>query len=267
MTAAAAGFFYRFRVVVLLAFAVCPLEFTSAGQASGAQRPSAAQRRPVLVELFTSEGCSSCPPADALVAQLDARQFVEGADAIVLSEHVTYWNHEGWTDPFSSDTVTTRQEKYAEQFRLESVYTPQAVIDGAAEVLGSDRAALTRAVARAASAPKAEIRIDAVQWTGDTLHFVVRAAQPNRGRMTMVIADDAAQSSVARGENAGRTLHHVAVVQVMKTVPADAADGRPLELKLPSSPRLEGQKVRLVVFICDGSPKRVLAVTEQSVAR
>jgi hypothetical protein len=85
--------------------------------------------------------------------------------------------------------------------------------------------------------------------------------------MTVVLADDAAESSVARGENAGRTLHHVAVVRVMKTVGADAADGRALELKVPSSPRFEGQKVRLVVFISDGSPGRVLAVTEQSVAR
>jgi hypothetical protein len=267
MAAAAASFFYRFRIVVLLAFAVCSLELTSAGQASGAQRPSAAQRRPVLVELFTSEGCSSCPPADALVAQLDARQFVEGAEAIVLSEHVTYWNHEGWSDPFSSDTVTDRQEQYAERFRLESVYTPQAVIDGATEVLGSDRAALTSAVARAATATKTEIRIDAVQVTGNALHFAVHAAQPLRGTMTVVLADDAAESSVARGENAGRTLHHVAVVRVMKTVGADAADGRALELKVPSSPRFEGQKVRLVVFISDGSPGRVLAVTEQSVAR
>src|SRR6202789_4199856 len=113
-----------------------------------------AARQPVLVELFTSEGCSSCPPADALLAHLDETQSVPGAQVIVLSEHVTYWNQDGWHDPFSMDAMTDRQKQYGDQFGLSDVFTPQAVVDGAAQMVGSDERGLEQAVERAAASPK-----------------------------------------------------------------------------------------------------------------
>src|ERR1700686_990870 len=108
---------------------------------------------PVLAELFTSEGCSSCPPADALLMKLDRLQPVPGARVIVLSEHVDYWNQLGWRDPFSSPQFSKRQADYARLMGSE-VYTPQLVIDGRVQLNGSDAKDIQDAIARAAARPK-----------------------------------------------------------------------------------------------------------------
>jgi hypothetical protein len=122
------------------------------GQAATAQSPSS--RVPVLVELFTSEGCSDCPPADALLAKLDATQPMPGAQIIVLSEHVTYWNHQGWSDPFSFDAMTERQEEYVRRLGLDSSYTPQMVVDGTEQFVGSSARALAAALQKEIAVPR-----------------------------------------------------------------------------------------------------------------
>src|ERR1022692_4128530 len=109
-------------------------------------------RAPVLVELFTSEGCSSCPPADRLLQRLDSQ-------AIVLSEHVDYWDHQGWKDRFSSHDLTVRQESYARLFSLDSSYTPEMVIDGAVEFSGGNSARAVQEIANAARRPKAQVSL------------------------------------------------------------------------------------------------------------
>jgi hypothetical protein len=221
---------------------------------------------PVLVELFTSEGCSSCPPADALLAHLDAAQSVPGAQVIVLSEHVTYWNQDGWRDPFSSDAMTDRQRQYGSHFGLSDVYTPQAVVDGAAEMVGSDERKLTQAVARAAVAPKPELAIADAQLASNAIQFSVHGSNPSGSILMAALADDSDQSSVLHGENGGHTLRHVAVVRVLQEMGKDAGDGRTLKLKLPSENKSQ-TPIRLVVFLADRKTGHVLAAAEQTVQR
>lgn len=227
------------------------------------QAQAAEQGRPVLVELFTSEGCSDCPPADALLEQLDKNQPFAGVRAIVLSEHVTYWDSLGWRDPFSLDEMTERQQAYRAQFGLQDVYTPQIVVDGKAQFVGSDARALQRALQAAAGDPKQQLSIDGARWINGSAEFSVRGAAMSGERLIAVLAADATHSDVMRGENAGRTLHHVAVVRAIKRFGGDAMDGRVLKLvskSLPDGP------VRLVVFAVD-TKTHVVGAAEQTLLR
>jgi hypothetical protein len=228
-----------------------------------------AHRVPVLVELFTSEGCSDCPPADALLAKLDATQPIPDAQAIVLSEHVTYWNHQGWSDPFSLDAMTERQEQYGRQFGLDSSYTPQMVVDGTEQFVGSDGRALVAAMTKEAKVPKQSVAIGGAHWQQGTAQFSIRANAPAGEKLIAVLAADATHQDVSGGENSGRTLHHTAVVRVIREFGAEAADGR--ELKLVGGPLTQkneaGGPVRLVVFLVDRKTGHVLGAAEQTLQR
>jgi len=246
---------------------LCTLAFGCFGLTGLAQ--AGGQRVPVLVELFTSEGCSDCPPADELLGQMDARQFVPGAEAIVLSEHVTYWDRQGWRDPFSLEEMTERQQSYEYRFNLQDSYTPQAVVDGSAQMVGNNAPAVERAVAEAATRPKADLQIEDARWENGAAVFSVKGATDAKARLVAVLAEDATHSEVKSGENAGRTLHHVAVVRVMKELGAENADGRPLKLgggPLDHKDEATGP-VRLVVFEVDHKTGHVLAVAEQKLMR
>jgi hypothetical protein len=227
------------------------------------------QRVPVLVELFTSEGCSDCPPADALLAELDAKQFVPGAEAIVLSEHVTYWDHQGWRDPFSLEAMTQRQEEYIRRFALDSAYTPQMVVDGTGQFVGSNGRALLAAVNKAAAKPKISLSIENARWDHGSVRFAVHGQKANGTKLFAVLAANATHSEVARGENAGRKLNHTAVVRVIKQFSSDATDGRLLEL--PAGPLAQPNEangpVRLVVFLADSGSGQVRAAAQQVLSR
>jgi len=240
--------------------------FANGRTADGAAQADAV-RRPVLVELFTSEGCSSCPPADALLARLDATQFVPGAQAIVLSEHVTYWNQDGWHDPFSSDAMTDRQKEYRDRFGLSDIYTPQAVVDGAAEMVGSDERKLTSAVEQAAAGSKVELAIQDAQWAGNAVKFSVKGSSDAKTMLMAALAEDAAETSVKAGENKGRNLRHVAVVRSMQEMGKGADDGRSLSIKAPSGKDAGTGPMRLVVFLTDRHNGHVLAAAERTIGR
>ena len=189
------------------------LAWTAAAIPTQAPAPAAAPV-PVVVELFTSEGCSSCPPADDLLIDLMAHQPVKGALIIGLSEHVDYWNQLGWTDPFSSAAFSRRQNEYAAGLRASDVYTPQMIVDGAEPLVGSDRKAALAAIARAAATPKPAVRLRWVTASPRTLE-VSLDANPGTVDATVMLAvvEDGLQSSVSRGENQGRRLAHGAVTR------------------------------------------------------
>ena len=222
-----------------------------------------ATKQPVLVELFTSEGCSSCPPADALLQSLDREQPVPGVRVIVLSEHVDYWNYEGWRDPFSSAEVTARQEAYVSSLSQESAYTPEAVIDGAHGLTGSDRRGLISAIEQAAQRPKTEIQVGNATLNGRAVAADVSVPAIPHADLYVVLADDQDESSVARGENSGRHLTHVAVARVIVKVGSlNEGFNRPVHVVLPAHSQV--QKMRLVVFAQERGTGHILGVAQAS---
>jgi hypothetical protein len=186
--------------------------------AGGGRAPE--PRVPVLVELFTSEGCSSCPPADQLLAALQREQPVGAADIIPLGLHVDYWDRLGWKDPFSSASFTDRQQQYSRIFGKDSLYTPQMVVDGQDAFTGNDRSAAERAVTAAAARPHLPLHLTASS-SADSVRLVMDLpAAPAGSEPIQVVAaltESGLTSSVRRGENRGRTLQHVAVARKIQT--------------------------------------------------
>ena len=215
----------------------------------------AAQTTPVLVELFTSEGCSSCPPADQLLRTLDARQDVSGVQIVVLSEHVDYWNHLGWRDPYSSAVWTERQEEYRSRLNQPGVYTPQAVVDGTRNVLGSDSGALRAAIAASARTGKQPLTIAEAVFHGDEVSATLSGGPFPRATLYAVLADERDHSEVAGGENAGHALDHVAVARTLVVI-------KDSHLRL-ATPRGSSRHLRLIVFAQAGDG-RILAAAERT---
>jgi hypothetical protein len=238
----------------------------SAGALIGATSGNNVPRVPVLLELFTSEGCSSCPPADRLLATLDQTQPVPGADLIVLSEHVDYWNRLGWTDPFSSALYSARQQEYSERLRGEGVYTPQLVVDGQFGFVGSYERAASSAIRKTIREPKIPIAISAAARSGDqvTARLELPAAKGARGILYVALAENRTESHVASGENAGRSLTHIGVARVLKQVATvDLAKPFAADVKLAVLPGEGADGWKLVTFLQDSQTGRVLALAAQ----
>jgi hypothetical protein len=194
-----------------------------------AQPAPVADRVPVVIELFTSEGCSSCPPADSLLKKLAWDQGVPGADVIALGFHVTYWDRLGWKDPFSLPLATDRQQAYSRVFGEDRIYTPQAVIDGQDELVGSDEAGVRRAIANAAKRPHTRITLEPTYTRdGVSARITIPGVPPGIKEpldLLFFVTEGGLTSDVKRGENRGRALQHEAVVRGMThagTINADA---------------------------------------------
>jgi hypothetical protein len=236
--------------------------------------PSAQTATPVIVELFTSEGCSDCPPADRLLYALEQTQPVPGAEIIPLEQHVDYWNSEGWRDPFSSSQFTFRQKDYVYAFNLATPYTPQMVVDGSAEFVGSDKGSALAAIAKAARVLKANLRIEQHSDAGPTarnLTLHVRLAplgvsNPKHGAdVLLAVTEDNLASNVTRGENAGAHMNHFAVVRGLRVLGrVDSTGGFSATPDLALADNWKRENLHVVVFVQDRSTKRILAASTLS---
>lgn len=252
-------------VLASVSLGICAVTFGVASGSSSAE-DEVARHPAVLVELFTSEGCSSCPPADALLAALDRREPTSGAEAIVLSEHVDYWNHSGWRDPYSSPAYSERQLAYARRHGLDDVYTPQMVVDGVSEFVGSDAHRARAAIEQSAQAQKATVRIALL---GDTSGPLLRvqvgtdALPPSLGTtqadVYFAVAQNQATSQVLAGENGGRRLHHVAVVRSLNLI-GRMSPGASFRQELPVNlgKSTSSGQMRFVAFVQEHGQGRVL---------
>ena len=208
-------------------------------------------RTPVLVELFTSEGCSSCPPADALLARLQQTQPVPSADIIVLEEHVDYWEDLGWHDRFSSHQFTDRQAAYAQRLHLDDDYTPQMIVDGTDQFVGNDSAQALRAITRAAHTPKPALTLSPLTLDAGRLSDSVSSDSATglpQADLYAALIETAASTQVLHGENGGRTLHHVSVVRAMQKIGTSDELAHPLffSFGIPKDATLSN--LRVVVF-------------------
>jgi hypothetical protein len=187
----------------------------SSQQTSQKDKAPAASKHALLVELFTSEGCSSCPPADELLRKIDGKHTQDGTLIVGVSEHVTYWDHGGWKDPFDSEAITDRQNQYGQRFHIDSVYTPQMVVNGKVQFVGSDGKALLQAIGNVQQ-QTATLKIVSTNIEGKAIVTVVSVSGelPKHGAdLFAVVAQDETTTNVTAGENKGQTLVNAAVAR------------------------------------------------------
>lgn len=189
-------------------------------------------RAPIVVELFTSQGCSSCPPADAYLRELAAR-----GDVIALSFHVDYWDYIGWKDPFAHPAATRRQKAYAASFGKRQIYTPQMVIDGQHQAVGSDRRKVRRALdrARRAGADKLAVTFSRGADGKLTVNIPEGSGAQRPAKVWMVLFDRSHTTSIGRGENSGRTLAYTNVVREIRQIGEWNGKAMSIALRLPAS--------------------------------
>ncbi len=221
---------------------------------AGFGAPALAVEDPVVVELFTSQGCNTCPPADAYLGKLAKRKRV-----IALSFHVDYWDYLGWKDRFALPGSTKRQRRYARQFKRGYVYTPQMVIDGQVEIIGSRTGQIDRAIARAA-ARKGKIAVRLVRGADGKVRAMLPAraagAKPEPATVWMVLIDRSHTTKIKRGENGGKRLTYTHVVRTLRRV--GAWRGEKTALELPVDETLPGRRDACVVIVQSDKTGRIL---------
>jgi hypothetical protein len=242
---------------------------------SVAQNPPAdSPRKPIIVELFTSEGCSSCPPADVLLQKLEADQPVPGAQIIGLEEHVDYWNHDGWLDPYSSPEWTERQQSYVSLIKKDP-YTPELVVDGEYQFLGSNPREAVVEISEATRAEKTEVSIAPANEEAKDERFhvsvgkLVGGSAGDAAEVWLAVTEDGLHSSVSRGENAGRELSHVSTLRSLHKIGVASDKGAQFSytgepvVKLNSHWNLDN--VHVTVFVQEKKSHRVIGAASTKI--
>lgn len=225
------------------------------------------RRVPVIVELFTSEGCSSCPPADSLLNRLERTQPIPGARIIALEEHVDYWNQLGWVDPFSSPQYRARQNDYALAYHADNVYTPQMVVNGQAVFIGDDSSRAYQEIGAAAQAQSTQVdlRADPNARDPQLVDLSVRVTNAKTAKLRdanvyLAITESELTSSVSRGENSGRLLRHSSVVRsfgVIGSIDSKGANAGQIVSTLRFPQEWRRENLRAVVFVQERESSRI----------
>ena len=238
----------------------------------GDPKPSGSHGSPVVVELFTSEGCSSCPPADAFLAKLAEQGPAHNMQIVALEEHVDYWDDQGWRDPFSSHNWTTRQDAYAGVLGNKNPYTPQIVVDGSVECSGGRPQLALQTIAQASTQPKTPVTLaQGIASKPGTENFSVQigkltpSAKGGAAEVWLVITETGLHSSVTRGENAGHELSHAAVVRSMRKI-GEAKPDRDIgfsgDAAIPIRNEWKRENLKAVAFVQEKNSLRILGAAE-----
>ena len=256
--------------VGVAAFLILSTFGRSAGVA--APRDPGSQPHLVIVELFTSEGCSSCPPADSLLKELSEQQKMNGVQIVALEEHVDYWNHLGWKDPYSAAEFSQRQSDYAQVFGTDGVYTPQMVVDGQSELVGSRSMAAREAIKKAANQPKAEVvLVGGANSSPGKPAFEVQIkslggiAVRGETELWIAVTEKGLQTDVKAGENSGETLKHAAVVRSLRkidTLHDPVGYDRQIQVTIESGWKKENLAV--AVFLAEKSSRKIVGAAVSS---
>jgi hypothetical protein len=260
---------------LFLAFFVLCNAFVSTTKAQTPARESG--RKPVIVELFTSEGCSTCPPADVLLQKLEAEQPVAGAEIVALEEHVDYWNHDGWNDPYSSPDWTERQTVYRTIFN-QTEYTPQMIVDGQSQFVGSNgREALVQ-IEKSAHREQTDIFINSEKPDSHgSQRFTVsvgKLAGDTTGDIAeiwLAVTEDGLQSTVNRGENAGHVLHHTATLRSLHKIGTADVSAASVSFKGDSRVKFDShwkpENLHVVVFVQEKKSRKILGAGSAKVSQ
>ncbi|MBM0203938.1 DUF1223 domain-containing protein [Micromonospora sp. STR1s_5] len=213
-----------------------------------------------VVEMFTSQGCNSCPPAEELLSEIERDARDRGQNVFALGFHVDYWDDLGWPDQFADAAYTARQEAYARAFGTRGLYTPQMVVNGTVEFVGSDRrraaAAIMSAMASTATTPLA---LSIANVGNDRVMVDYRTEQPpERAVLQMAVVERDLTSEIARGENAGRTLRQDNVVRAFRSVGLDAERG---QVELATPPGLDPRSASVVGYVQEGGERAIVGAT------